>query len=369
MSPKSASDWIVKEHSLIKESILGKYLKVWFTKLSSGFDVVMYIDGFAGLGLLNTESGEIKEGSPLIAIENAVYALKRHQDTRFYLFFFEISKDAEKLKRNVDEKLKECFQKEGLPQQIQDQIVVRVFNASFEKLIDALKNFAAENKKISHKPLFVFIDPFGLKKEILSWIGFFLRTFDKSELMVNLMISAARRNPNSSKTKQIFGEKPVNITSFKSDIKQIKEGVYVVDFEIRGIEKNVTIYHLLHISQHKEAIKTIKGIMFSESNSPFEFTNNRNFDKSRPRLFVPKLGFFKKHFSDTFKNRTNFSIGEVYEKFAYTDEFIWPESMVRKFLKELEKEGKIKVAPKTIENKERRQNTYPPKAIIEQINY
>jgi three-Cys-motif partner protein len=60
--------WILKEHTRVKHEILDKYLTPWIFKLSSAYNTLLYIDGFAGRGEYFEENNFDGVGSPIIAM-------------------------------------------------------------------------------------------------------------------------------------------------------------------------------------------------------------------------------------------------------------------------------------------------------------
>lgn len=369
MSPKGAIEWIVKEHSLIKEAILGKYLKIWFTMLSSSYKRLIYIDGFAGSGYLNSEDGKQIEGSPLIALENAIYALKRHP-AEYHLYFVEKdSKSFKQLENSIKAKIHQKIKEENLTRNELKNLKCFLINKNYE----FFEKFLEEGVKKTEKdtllkiPLFAFFDPFGI--DINSdWILFLLNTF-KSELLINLMSGSIIRNPKSLKVTKLLGiqiskrKKPVE--AFKEKIKKECPESYVVDFEIRSNKKNAPLYNLVHISKNKTALKKMKEIMYSESNSSFAFTNNKNFSKFL--LLDPGLSEFKKALNEKFGNRENITVSEIIDKIVCSDDYVWSEKAIKQLLKDLEENNEIVVSDKKSDGKKRRKGTFSDKVIIEKL--
>lgn len=115
------------QHTDIKEKILGHYLHIWFTALSSRF-YLLYVDGFAGAG--KTKNG--KNGSPLIALEQAAWAWEKHQNTVFGLFFIEKNKRKHQmLEKNVTEKYYELKDKSSNPEGFKERFLVDVEHDDF----------------------------------------------------------------------------------------------------------------------------------------------------------------------------------------------------------------------------------------------
>lgn len=126
-----------------KLEFLEKYLPVFTKIIGRNFPKKLYVDGYAGPGT-NTIGGEIKLGSPLLAI-NALPAFDE-----LYL--------VEK-KRSLVQQLVQNIADLNLPQERQAQLHVRQgdFNAEVDNILTALS---------SATPVFFFLDPEGLE---LDW--------------------------------------------------------------------------------------------------------------------------------------------------------------------------------------------------------
>ncbi|NUU94790.1 hypothetical protein XO10_00440 [Marinitoga sp. 1135] len=377
MSPKSALDWDIKEHTLIKEAILGKYLHIWFTAVSKDYTSIFYIDGFAGSGKLQDTLGNFKEGSPLVALEESFFALKNHNKANFYLFFVEKNKEASQILQSNLEKKFDVLDKKYNIEKIEEKIKFRVQNMEFDRLVTALEAFLKQfpQNELKNLPLFVFIDPFGINIKF-EWIEFFLNNF-KSEILINFVSSALTRNKdkmNNKKIREIFGT-DIDLDNvenyaleFKKQIKEKFEKSKVLIFNMKN-SKNSTVYNLIHISQHYKAIKKMKEIMFNEStfSNSFGYTPNDKNIKNQLVLFDPGKEYFEKNLCILFPHNEPIIAEKIYSFFLHSDKFIWPEKKIREYLLSLEKEGKIKYIKDLDEKKKRRKNTLPYSSIIEII--
>lgn len=135
-----------KEWSKAKDSLLGSYLKPYFTKILSTGNPVIYIDSFAGAG----KYGDSTFGSPIIALEtvNSVLKITKTQGASKLIELVFVEKSHyDDLCKNIN-----CYIEEH--NGIQPKIIQGCHE---EQLIKAL-----ENKKDYN--VFLYIDPFGVKQ-------------------------------------------------------------------------------------------------------------------------------------------------------------------------------------------------------------
>ncbi len=145
MAAPNTTVWKLEPHTQAKHEILRKYLNAWFPILgNSGFQTVLYIDGFSGPGRYS--NGE--DGSPVIAI---LAAINQRIPIRSKLHFRFIEKDSERANM-LDQIVKES----SLPANFD----AKVFNSTFEKTFYELLNFYT-TRQGKLPPTFAFIDPFG----------------------------------------------------------------------------------------------------------------------------------------------------------------------------------------------------------------
>lgn len=128
-----------KEWSKIKDSILGCYLKPYFTKIQYTKKEIVYIDGFAGKGIF--DDGSL--GSPLIAY-NIAKEVNNDLNIKFYFIENKFFKELGNNVRNLND--------------------VKVITGNYEdNIVELIKNNVNKN-------LFVYIDPFGIKNLNFSYL-------------------------------------------------------------------------------------------------------------------------------------------------------------------------------------------------------
>ena len=352
---KKGSRWKPPKHSGLKEQIIQQYLRVWFTALTKKSSKVVYVDGFAGPGYFE----EINMvGSPLIAIDEAAWALERHSQAEIDLIFVERDPETFKqLERNVQGKLKE------LSQNIAEKLNIRLLNSDFESAIGDLLESNYEF------PMFVFIDPFGVIScdFSIAWIDKIMRK-PYSEVLLNFLVVGLerhRRNLTAEQIKRIFGE-VVDITkmsdrdiaeTFRRIIKK-RTGARVLIYAMANSRKKVQ-YYLLHITKDSRAVGKMKGIMRNLSGIiPFA-----NVQAEQLTLFIPGKDEMLKVLVEKFGGK-RVTFGKIKAEIADSDEYIWVEKEIRELLRELEKSGEIKVDNIKAKGGRRRKGTFPTDAII-----
>ena len=159
-SDSAHEKWTYWEHPRVKHELLGKYLKVWVSKLGSVYKRLYYFDGFAGRG----EYEDKTLGSPIIAMRVANEVAKKKLGSEVVCVFIEKDLDnSENLKTVVEEYAPEypC-------------VKAHCVHGEFATVIsDILEDVGARLA-----PSFFFIDPFGFSgipfrviKDILSIRG------------------------------------------------------------------------------------------------------------------------------------------------------------------------------------------------------
>lgn len=359
-------NWIPAVHSKFKANILSKYLRIWFTYATGkNHHNAIYIDGFAGPGRLKKT-----ESSPEIAIEQAVWALKRHQNSRIIMNFIE--KDLETYK-HLCENLKahlQCHCKKNQIEKLKENIKIIPENKGFS---DSIEEFLKGRSMVERRylPIFAFIDPFNLSVSLNKIIE--LTHFNNSEILLNLCVIGISRNKDDlSKEKQIkiFGgelnlEKMTTeeiIDHYKKVIKESTDA-FALSFDVYN-SKNRHQYSLIFLTKNRDTIEKMKGVMFNTCTEiGLTFTNKNQKSLEENTLFsVQDLqkselkSFLVKQYS-----RQTVAINELFEKIAYSDEFIWDRTRIRHALDELETENQITVFS---EKPTRRKKTYPDGTLI-----
>ncbi|WP_436343761.1 three-Cys-motif partner protein TcmP [Natronorubrum sp. FCH18a] len=259
--------WHMKEHTEVKHRILRKYLTTWTRIVSSGNPEIHYFDGFAGRA--RYEDGE--PGSPLLALDVA----NRSADLFdiFHCTYNDYSdENYQILKEEVKDKKNSC--------ENNTQIDEVIFNEEFEDIAIPV----LDSEKYSGLPSMVFIDPFGYSGTPFNVISKIMNLQSSgNEVFFNFMVDTIRRFlDDESKEETItraFGSSDWKSIRKYTDrekqeeeilklyVSQLKEeaGVkYVFPFQMKHPDKNVTVYYLIHATNHFKGFKAMKDVMFNE---------------------------------------------------------------------------------------------------------
>ncbi len=259
--------WHMKEHTEVKHRILRKYLTTWTRIVSSANPEVHYFDGFAGRA--RYEDGE--PGSPLLAIDVA----NRNSDIfdTFHCTFNDYSHDNYKtLKDETESKVEQC--------ENSDKIKHTCFNEKFEEIaLPVLKSDA-----YTDLPSMVFIDPFGYSGTPFEIISKIMNLQESgNEVFFNFMVDKIRRFLNDDEKEETitraFGSDDWKTIRQYSDrekqeeeilklyVSQLKSAAnveYVFPFQMKHPDKDVTLYYLIHATNHFKGFKVMKDVMFNE---------------------------------------------------------------------------------------------------------
>jgi hypothetical protein len=154
---------------------------------------------------------------------------------------------------------------------------------------------------------------------------------------------------DKKKFKKIFGiDKPKN----KGDLcllykKQLKNaGInYVLEFKMKN-QKNGDLYSLFFCTNHPKGIEKMKSIMwkYTLDASEMSFQDNKKdnpqyslFGNSKEDKALNDFDVFSE-MRDFIINKKKISIKKFRDKFLYSDDYIYPLTIINKFIKKLEKE-------------------------------
>jgi len=263
--------WKACPHTIAKIELLESYLEPWFAILgrSRYKQDIVYVDGFCGPG----EYSNHPTGSPMAAINAANSILNADKGYwkagDVHLVF--IDKDANSI-AHLDKKLAEML--------LHPRIHTRTIAKSF---IEGLKEIRRELSRSfkAHHPLFVFIDPFGVKGVPFRIVAEILQS-PCSEVLINLdadgiarIFQAGDKAGHEKNLREIFGdnswrdvltavgsfhEKCASVLElYKRKLKSLPNVGYVFSFEMRN--KSGLDYYLVFASQHPLGLKKMKSAM------------------------------------------------------------------------------------------------------------
>lgn len=147
----------------VKHAILKSYLGAWFAIMGQTFTSdVIFVDGFAGAGTYEDNRdmdqaeniGDDQMGSPLIAYFTLItHKLKDNFKGTIHLYFIEAdTNNFKQLKRVFDY----FIERNPFPPNVK----VSLINAPFH---DEMPKILARFPDVEYRPLFAFVDPFGIK--------------------------------------------------------------------------------------------------------------------------------------------------------------------------------------------------------------
>lgn len=169
-TPKSVI-WRLDPHSLAKHEILRRYLEAWLPIMTTNFERVVVLDGFAGPG--EYIGGEI--GSPLIAL-NVLLKHKHELVRKREVVFLFVEED----NRRCDH-LRSLLAKQELPAKTKCYVHQGRFNETLTGLLSSL-----EEQRLRLAPTFAFIDPFGFSHTPMSVITR-LMSHPRCEFLITFM--------------------------------------------------------------------------------------------------------------------------------------------------------------------------------------
>lgn len=264
----------MKGQTQVKHDILEKYLGPWLLKISQVNPEIQYIDGFAGWG--RYEDGS--PGSPLITMNVAKHILeeeygsvKQRLDCLSCTFVEKNKPNFAELKEDVDDLQKDC----------PPEIEVDCENAEFE-------NFALvylEEERSNPKPAFIFIDPFGFSGLPFEIVNNLISLRPKGiEIFITFVAGEMARFIDSdthataiteilgtdnweeridtSLPKENIAEQILQI--YQNQLRQEANVEYIWPFQMKREDKDETVYHLIHATNHFGGFKLMKDIMFNE---------------------------------------------------------------------------------------------------------
>jgi len=283
--------WLMEEHTEVKHRILRKYLTTWTRIVSSGNPELHYFDGFAGRA--RYEDGE--PGSPLLAID--VADRNASSFDAFHCTFNDYdSKNYSILNDEVDEKIDQC--ENG------NKVETITFNEKFEDIAMPV----LESNKYKDLPSMVFRDPFGYSGtpfEVISDIMNIQRS--GNEIFFNFMVDSIRRfleDPDKEETiTRAFGSEDWKrireysdrktkeeeiLKLYVSRLKEVADVKYVFPFQMKHPDKDVTIYYLIHATNHFKGFKVMKDVMFNEGaddNFAYLGSDHYGYENEQTKLF------------------------------------------------------------------------------------
>lgn len=338
--------WEYKQYMKAKHEILRKYTYTWANIIKSGYERVLYVDGFAGKG--SYRDGE--KGSPIIVIETISKIYQRDPKKIFIGFFIESKKEnAEELAKRIDE----------IETEIPTNVDIKVLNTTFENFFEFFKEKSDEGLFYGVPNLF-FLDPFGYSQITMDKLRFILDSKSCEFLMIFMYEHLNRFITETSPEQKdaIFGEEcacdglesckspqereTYVIDKYKECLYKYANARYVSDFRVKtsASPKSKTKYYLIHGTNHFKGFEVMRENMFHVGGENFTLYGSRK---------MHTLTFFVKDYKNEIKSivlemlkekkllRIRWIKEEIYQRTFYLMKHI------RETLKEMEKNGEIVV--------------------------
>lgn len=340
--------WEYTQHAKVKHLLLSKYLSTWITILGSSSPLVNYFDGFAGRGNYNDGS----HGSPILALEamEQVHNLTHIRGLKYNCFFIESDLDNFNNLDNVIGQERGRFPSANL---------IKCINADFDSYINELLD-NLERKNLNLAPSFFFIDPFGYTGLNFNTIQRILCN-PKVEVFINFMVRDVNRffslpNQVENMNRLFGGDSWKELSGYSGKERQdalrdlymnnlIESGSakYVWPFRICEDDRCATLYYLIYATNHFKGFDVMKSIMFNQS-SHFAFLGPEEhayqISKNQLKLFDYNTENLKGYLMNKYKDSSN--TYDVIRKETYM-ETLSVDKHYRAAIKELEKEGKVRV--------------------------
>lgn len=363
MTVEDDDRWILKDHSKVKHEIFSRYLGAFVSITGRSWEEFYYIDAFAGRG--RYKGGE--PGSPIHAlktIQNTLNNSRLNLNIKSINCIF-IEKDPTNFS-NLHDNL------DGFKI---DKIKLYFFKDTFESVFPTImKKFSIG---LTNNPSFFFLDPFGysgipfnIQEQIFELGDSSKGNHGRPEIFYNLMVGAINRwwkdTTKEDHIDKLFGHK-----NWRNDIQNIldDEGVevaeaiswyfrhklesrteakYTLRYKFRHSETNRWIYDMIHATTHYKGLEVMKKIMYNIGvKGSFEFHGKEEHNLRRTKTLFECLNMepyepnLRKWLNNYVIPGRNYSFdGLKWFILLYTP-FI--ESVLRKVLKNMEKEGKIRV--------------------------
>lgn len=176
MAKPATTLWKIEPHTQAKHAILRHYLGAWFGILGQKVPRIMYLDGFCGPG----RYAEGEEGSPLIALQEAMKHSQLLQNSKIVFFFIDERDDRiEHLRYEISQL--------SLPKNF--SLIIQT--GEFQKVLEQVFQHAGQ-AGTDLIPTFAFVDPFGFKGVPFEMVKRLLLN-PHTEVFINVMIDFVNR--------------------------------------------------------------------------------------------------------------------------------------------------------------------------------
>ena len=336
-------------------------MDAWLPILGTYNKRIVYVDGFAGPGRYT--GGE--PGSPIVALEAALTHQAKLPGELVFLFIEKSTDRADRLSAEIGK----------LP--LTPSFNVRVQRGSFaDELGKTLDELDTTSSQIA--PTFALIDPFGFSGIPYALIQRLLSK-NKCEVLVTVMVDSINRwlaHPAEKITAHIvetFGtDEAIRIAEGKGDrvteLKSLYHGQlnkaakFVRYFEMRDRDGRL-VYYLFFASNNSLGHLKMKEAMW-KIDPMGEFSFSDSTDPNQQLLFNldPAMAPLATNISAKFRSAGQIPVMRV-ETYVQ-DLTAYLRMHMGKALRQLETDGKLKVADNKIDGKKRRAKSFPNEALV-----
>jgi three-Cys-motif partner protein len=352
--------WPIEPHTSAKHQILRKYLDAWFPILGTYNKQIVYVDGFSGPGRYT--GGE--PGSPVIAMESA----KTHRATLggeiVFLCIEEHQGRADHLNSEIV--------KLQLPAHFKTIVERGTFADKLGKTLDELDCGGGQIA-----PTFALIDPFGFSGIPYTLIQRLLSK-NKCEVLITFMVDSMNRwltHPEDSIKGHIvetFGtDEAIKIARGVGDRatalkdlyhRQLKRAARFVRYFEMCDRDGRLVYYLFFASNNPLGHLKIKEAMWKvDPLGDFTFSDSTN--PNQHVLFSsPSVAPLATELIIKFRGADEIAVKKA-ETFV-NDDTAYLRKHLGESLRQLEAEGRLKVAEMKSNGKKRRKSSYPNEALV-----
>lgn len=259
-----------REQAYVKHCLLEEYLPAWGYKISSAWDTLVYVDGFAGPWKVVTPTFDDSSFGVAVDALKRVYLGQRDHWQRNVRVLSVLVADTEK----KAEQLREFGATRSVP-----GFTIEALCGKFAEQIPAISRLLERNTKNPFK--FVFLDPKGWKDIPMAELQPFLRG-RSCEVLVNLMTSDIKRflaePPKAESYVRLFGragvleilrETPADerderaVQEYCKSLKQLCDFKYVSSAVIFEPNREEVKYFLVFATNHPDGVEVFKAAEIS----------------------------------------------------------------------------------------------------------
>ncbi len=341
----------LREHSIVKHTILVKYLNAYLHILKKFHRNLNYFDCFAGIG-------EMPDGTPVSPMRVLKLIAENPQFSKGVNTFF-----CEPVAKRFDQ-LEKCVM--DFYDKNYHIRKPRCYRTTFVNWVEEINNCIGKTGK-QFAPSFFFVDPTDITGIPMKAIKCIL-TIPKTEVFVFLNYAGVSRTLGLEAVPQaaveLFGDENCVIElqdqlkenadnpklkemlirdAYFSALRDLGGAKYIVPFRVEMQEKMSTSHYLVHGSNHPLGFKIMKEIMWLEGKTSDQHGVRLELlqeSKGQTTLFDIDFLNFKRDLLKRYAGQVR-AVKDVWDETDPNDLFL--ERTYKQALVELEKEGKIQV--------------------------